>query len=75
LAALSRNSDSIANGLLKLRDFLFDFFSIFCYNIYTRKGEIRMLDDFIMNFSWEELEDEYYTIEDLENDYLTKEEN
>ena len=36
---------------------------------------MRMLDDFIMNFSWEELEDEYYTIEDLENDYLTKEEN
>lgn len=75
MAALSRNHDSIANGLLKLRDFLFDFFIKFCYNICVRKGEIRMLDDFIMNFSWEELEDEYYTIEDLENDYLTKEEN
>lgn len=36
---------------------------------------MRMLDDFIMNFSWEELEDKYYTIEDLENDCLTKEEN
>lgn len=34
-----------------------------------------MLDDFIMNFSWEELEAEEWSIEDLENDYLTKEEN
>lgn len=34
-----------------------------------------MLDDFIINFSWEELEDEYYIIEDYEYDYLTKEEN
>lgn len=32
-----------------------------------------MLDDFIMNFSWDELEDTYYTIEDLEMDYLMKE--
>jgi len=36
---------------------------------------MRMLDDFIMNFSWEELEDEYYMIEDFKNDYLTEEEN
>lgn len=33
-----------------------------------------MLDDFIMNFSYDELEEDY-TIEDYENDYLTKEEN
>jgi hypothetical protein len=32
-----------------------------------------MLDDFIMNFCYEELEDYYYTIEDLEKDYLEKE--
>lgn len=38
------------------------------------KGE-QMLDDFIMNFSYEELEAEEWSIEDLENDYLTKEEN
>lgn len=38
------------------------------------KGE-QMLDDFIMNFSYEELEAEEWFIEDLENDYLTKEEN
>lgn len=34
---------------------------------------MRMLDDFIMNFSWEELEDEEWSLEDWENDYLTKE--
>ena len=33
------------------------------------------MDDFITNFSWEELEEEEWSIEDLENDYLTKEEN
>lgn len=32
-----------------------------------------MLDDFIMNFSWEELEDEEWSLEDWESDYLTKE--
>ena len=34
---------------------------------------MRMLDDFIMNFSWEELEDEEWSLEDWESDYLTKE--
>lgn len=36
-----------------------------------------MLDDFIMNFSWEELEleDEEWSLEDWEIDYLTKEQN
>ena len=34
---------------------------------------MEMLDDFVMNFSWEELEDEYYTIEDYEYDYLMNE--
>ena len=34
-----------------------------------------MLDDFIMNFSWEELEDEEWSFEDWESDYLTKEQN
>lgn len=33
-----------------------------------------MLDDFLCEFSYDEQEDLYYTIEDLENDYLTKEE-
>lgn len=33
------------------------------------------MDDFIMNSSWEELEEEEWSIEDLEYDYLTKEEN
>ena len=27
---------------------------------------MRMLDDFIMNFSWEELEDEEWSLEDWE---------
>ena len=31
-----------------------------------------MLDDFIMNFSWE---DEEWSLEDWESDYLTKEQN
>jgi len=51
--------------LLKLREFLFDFFSKFCYNIYIRKGEMRMLDDFIMNFSYDEQEDKYLTPEEI----------
>lgn len=33
------------------------------------------MDDFVTDFSWEELEEEEWSIEDLENDYLTKEEN
>ena len=33
---------------------------------------MRMLDDFIMNFSWE---DEEWSLEDWESDYLTKEQN
>jgi hypothetical protein len=33
-----------------------------------------MLDDFIVEASYDELEDMYYTIEDLESDYLTKSE-
>lgn len=36
---------------------------------------MRMLDDFITNFSWEELEEEEWSLEDWEMDYLTKEEN
>jgi len=32
------------------------------------------MDDFIIEASYDELEDLFYTIEDLENDYLTKEE-
>ena len=36
---------------------------------------MRMLDDFIMNFSWEELEDEEWSLEDWESDYLTKKQN
>ena len=34
-----------------------------------------MLDDFIINSSYEETEQEEWSIEDLEMDYLTKEEN
>ena len=33
-----------------------------------------MLDDFIMNFSYDEQDDLFYTIEDIENDYLTDDE-
>ena len=33
-----------------------------------------MLDDFIVEASYDEMDDLYYTIEDIENDYLTKEE-
>ena len=33
-----------------------------------------MLDDFIMNFSYDEQDDLFYTIEDIENDYLTNDE-
>ena len=38
-----------------------------------------MLDDFIVNFSYDELDDSYYSNEDLveilENEYLTNDEN
>jgi hypothetical protein len=34
-----------------------------------------MLDDFICDFSWDELEDEYYDPEDYEYDYLMRENN
>jgi len=33
-----------------------------------------MLDDFICDPSYDELDDLFYTIEDIENDYLTKDE-
>lgn len=33
-----------------------------------------MLDDFICEASYDEEDDLFYTIEDIENDYLTKEE-
>ena len=33
-----------------------------------------MLDDFIINFSYDEQDDLFYTIEDIENDYLTDDE-
>lgn len=33
-----------------------------------------MLDDFIINFSYDEQDDLFYTIEDIENDYLTNDE-
>jgi len=36
--------------------------------------EDNMLDDFIMNFSYDEQDDLFYTIEDIENDYLTDDE-
>ena len=34
-----------------------------------------MWDDYIEEIQSDELEDYYYTIEDLENDYLTKDKN
>ena len=35
------------------------------YNIYVRRAREAMLDDFIMNFSYDELEDEYLTREEI----------
>jgi hypothetical protein len=65
--------NAIAKWFSKNCGFLFDFYII--YSIIIIESEGKSMDDFVTNFSWEELEEEEWSIEDLENDYLTKEEN